>query len=184
MIAAGRSADHCKILPGALVTVGRTSEEAREKQALLDSFVHPESGLPNLSIRLGIDTSTFELDAPLPEIPPSNQSQSQRDTLVALARREKLTVRQLAQRMGGFGGLEIVGTAGEIADTMQSWLETGAADGFNIMFPTVPAGLDDFVDLVIPELRRRGIFRNEYEGTTLRAHLGLPRPENQFFPSR
>jgi len=180
--AAGRSAEHCKILPGALVTVGRTSEEAREKQALLDSLVHPESGLPNLSIRLGIDASTFDLDAQLPDIPPSNQSQSQRDTLVALARRETLTVRQLAQMMGGFGGLEIVGTAGEIADTMQSWLETGAADGFNIMFPTVPAGLDDFVELVIPELRRRGIFRDEYEGTTLREHFGLPRPGNRFFP--
>ena len=182
VIAAGRSADHVKILPGALVTVGRTSEEAREKKALLDGLVHPESGMPNLSIRLGIDASTFDLDAPLPEIPPSNQSQSQRDTLVALARREKLTVRQLAQQMGGFGGFEIVGTAGEIADTMQSWLENGAADGFNIMFPTVPAGLNDFVKLVIPELQRRSIFRKEYEGTTLRDHLGLPRPKNQFFP--
>jgi alkanesulfonate monooxygenase len=181
--AAGRSADHFKILPGALVIVGRTSEEAQEKKALLDSLVHPESGIPNLSIRLGIDSSTFDLDAPLPEIPRSNQSQSQRDTLVALARRKNLTVRQLAQLMGGFGGLEIVGTAGEIADTMQSWLETGAADGFNVMFPTVPDGLDDFVQLVVPELQRRGIFREEYEGMTLREHLGLPRPESRFFPS-
>ncbi len=180
--AAGRSADHCKILPGALVTVGRTREEAQDKKALLDSLVHPESGIPNLSIGLGVDASAFDLDAPLPDIPPSNQSQSQRDTLVALARRENLTVRQLAQSMGGFGGLEMVGTAGEIADTMQTWLETGAADGFNIMFPTVPAGLDDFVELVIPELRRRGIFREEYEGTTLREHFGLPRPGNRFLP--
>jgi alkanesulfonate monooxygenase len=181
---AGRSADHCKILPGVLVTVGRTRQEAREKQALLDGLVHPESGIPNLSIRLGIDASTFDLDAPLPDIPPSNQSQSQRDTLVSLARRKNLTVRQLAQLVGGFGGLEIIGTAEEIADTMQSWLETGAADGFNIMFPTVPTGLDDFVALVIPELRRRGIFREDYDGTTLREHFGLPRPENQFFPRR
>jgi alkanesulfonate monooxygenase len=77
----------------------------------------------------------------------------------------------------------MVGTAVEIADTMQSWLEGGAADGFNIMFSTVPAGLDDFVALVIPELQRRGLFRCEYVGTTLREHLGLPRPENRFFPS-
>jgi alkanesulfonate monooxygenase len=181
--AAGRLPGHCKILPGALVVAGRTSEEAREKKALLDSLVHPESGLPNLSIRLGIDASAFDLDAPLPEIPASNQSQSQRDTLVALARRENLTVRQLAQLMGGFGGLEIVGTAAEIVDTMQAWSEAGAADGFNVMFPTVPAGLDDFVELVVPELRRRGLFRDEYKGTTLREHLGLPRPENQFFRS-
>lgn len=180
--AAGRSADHCKILPGALVIVGHTTQEAREKKALLDTLVHPDSGLPNLSIRLGIDAAAFDLDAPLPEIPPSNQSQSQRDTLVALARAQNLTVRQLAQMMGGFGGLEIVGTAAEIADTMQSWLETDAADGFNVMFPTVPAGLDDFVTLVIPELQRRGLFRTAYAGTTLRDHLGLPRPDNQFFP--
>ena len=181
--AAGRSPDHCKILPGAMVTVGLTHEEAREKQALLDSLVDVESGLPNLSIRLGTDASGFDLDGPLPDIPLSNQSQSQRDTLVALARRENLTVRRLARMMGGFGGLEFVGTAGEIADTMQSWLETGAADGFNIMFPTVPTGLDDFVALVIPELRRRGIFRREDQGTTLRDHFGLPRPENRFFPN-
>jgi len=182
--AAGRLADHCKILPGALVIVGRTSREAREKKALLDSLVHAESGLPNLSIRLGVDASAFDLDAPLPDIPPSNQSQSQRDTLVALARRDNLTVRELARMMGGFGGLEIVGSAAEVADTMQAWLEAGAADGFNIMFPTMPAGLDDFVTLVIPELQRRGLFRTEYRGTTLREHLGLPRPENRFLPTR
>src|SRR6195952_4220294 len=147
--AAGRVADYFKILPGALVIVGRTSEEAQRKKALLDSLVHPESGVPNLSIRLGVDASLFDLDAPLPEIPPSNQSQSGRDTLVALARRKNPTVRQLAQLAGGFGGLEMVGTAVEIADTMQSWQESGACDGFNIMFPTVPAGLEDFVALVI-----------------------------------
>jgi hypothetical protein len=83
--------------------------------------------------------------------------------------------------VGGYGGLQMVGTAGEIADTMQEWLETDASDGFNVMFPTVPAGLDDFVELVVPELQRRGIFRREYAGSTLREHLGLPRPENQFF---
>jgi FMN-dependent oxidoreductase (nitrilotriacetate monooxygenase family) len=182
--AAGRSADQFKILPGALVVAGRTREEAQEKKALLDSLVHPESGVPNLSIRLGIDASKFDLDAQLPEIPRSNQSQSGRDSLVALAHRDKLTVRQLAQLLGGFGGLEMVGTPGEIADTMQSWLQTDACDGFNIMFPTVPSGLDDFVELVIPELRRRGIFRHEYEGTTLREHFGLPRPGNRFFPAR
>ena len=181
--AAGRSADHCRIMPGAMVIVGRTRDEALEKKALLDTLVHPESGLPNLSIRLGVDASGFDLDAPLPEIPASNQSQSQRDTLVALARRDNLTVRQLARMMGGFGGLEIIGTAGEVADTMQAWLETGAADGFNIMFPTVPQGLDDFVTLVIPELRRRGLVRGAYQGTTLREHFGLPRPDNRFVPS-
>ena len=139
--------------------------------------------MPNLSIRLGIDASGFDLDAPLPDIPQTNASQSGRDALVALARRQNLTVRLLAQLGGGYGGLQMVGTAGEIADTMREWLETDASDGFNVMFPTVPAGLDDFVDHVVPELQRRGLLRREYEGTTLRDHLGLPRPENCFFPT-
>ena len=182
MTALGRDPAHLKILPGALVVVGRTTAEAREKKALLDSLVHPESGVPNLSIRLGVDASGFDLDAPLPDLPQTNQSQSGQNTLVALARRDNLTVRQLAQLVGGYGGLQMVGTASEIADTMQDWLETEASDGFNVMFPTVPAGLDDFVDLVVPELQRRGIFRREYVGATLREHLGLPRPANQFFP--
>jgi alkanesulfonate monooxygenase len=183
MKALGRSPDHLKILPGALVIVAPTRAEAKEKQALLDSLVHPDSSIPNLSMRLGVDASGFDLDAPLPEIPQTNASQSGRDTLVALAKRDNLTVRQLAQMVGGYGGLQMVGTPGEIADTMQEWLETNASDGFNIMFPTVPAGLDDFVNMVVPELQRRGLFRREYEGTTLREHLGLPRPENRFFPT-
>ncbi|MDB5361908.1 MAG: Nrd protein, partial [Rhodospirillales bacterium] len=183
MAALGRAPGQLKILPGALVIAGQTSAEAREKKALLDSLVHAESGIPNLSIRLGVDASGFELDAPLPDIPETNQSQSGRATLVALARRDNLTVRQLATLVGGYGGLQMVGTPAEIADTMQQWLETEASDGFNIMFPTVPAGLDDFVELVVPELQRRGIYRRDYAGTTLRDHLGLARPENQFFPT-
>jgi alkanesulfonate monooxygenase len=181
MAALGRTPEQLKILPGALVVAGRTTEEAREKKALLDSLVHAESGIPNLSIRLGVDASGFELDAPLPDLPETNQSKSGQATLVALARRDNLTVRQLATLVGGYGGLQMVGTPVEIADTMQAWLETEASDGFNIMFPTVPAGLDDFVELVVPELQRRGIYRREYAGTTLRDHLGLERPENQFF---
>jgi alkanesulfonate monooxygenase len=101
--------------------------------------------------------------------------------VVALARRENLTVRQLAQRVGGYGGSAFVGTPASIADEMQEWLEREACDGFNIMFPTVPAGLDEFVDMVVPELQRRGIFRTKYEGVTLRENLGLPRVGNRFF---
>ncbi len=180
----GRLPDHLKILPGALVITGRTRQEARDKETLLDSLVHPESGVPNLSIRLGIDASEFELDAPLPDIPQTNASQSGRDSLVALARRENLTVRQLAQIVGGYGGLRMVGTPADIADTMQAWLEAEASDGFNVMFPTVPAGLDEFVEFVVPELQRRDIFRRTYAGATLRENLGLPRPDNQFFRGR
>ena len=95
--------------------------------------------------------------------------------------RENLSVRQLAQRLGGYSGLAFVGTPETIADEMQEWLFSEGSDGFNIMFPYLPAGLDDFVERVVPELQRRGIFRTEYEGPTLRDNLGLPRPKNQFF---
>jgi len=177
----GRDPDHLKILPGALVIVGETKAEAQDKKKLLDSLVHPDSGMGSLSIMLGTDASKFDLDAPLPDIPDTNASKSARERVVDLARRENLTVRQLAQHVGGYLGSAFVGTPASIADEMQDWLETEACDGFNIMFPTVPAGLDEFVDMVVPELQRRGIFRTEYEGTTLRENLGLPRPPNRFF---
>ena len=132
-------------------------------------------------MRLGTDASKFELDAPLPPIPPTNAGQSGRQAMVDLAARENLTVRQLAQRVGGYGGLTMTGTPAMIADQMEAWLMSNACDGFNVMFPFLPAGLEDFVDKVVPELQRRGLFRREYEGATLRENLGLPRPENHFF---
>ena len=178
---AGRDPSLIKILPGALVTVAETDDAAREKRALLDSLVHPDSGMAALSIALGTDARAFDLDAPLPDIPETNQSQSGRQRVLERARRENLTVRQLAMALGGYGGLSFTGSAKTIADEMQHWLESDACDGFNIMFPTIPGGVEDFVRWVVPELQRRGIFRKEYAGTTLREHLGLPRPSNKFF---
>jgi FMN-dependent oxidoreductase (nitrilotriacetate monooxygenase family) len=181
---AGRDPDHIKILPGCLVVVGDTAEEARRKRALLDSLVHPDSGIASLSIALGCDASVFDLDGPLPEIPESNASKSGRERVIERARRDNLTVRQLAQIAGSYGGLALVGTPAMIADQMEEWLYSDACDGFNIMFPWVPGGLDDFIDRVVPELQRRNLFRREYEGQTLRENLGLPRPENRFFEKR
>jgi FMN-dependent oxidoreductase (nitrilotriacetate monooxygenase family) len=178
----GRDPDHIKILPGCLVVVGDTAEEARNKRALLDSLVHPDSGIASLSIALGCDASVFNLDGPLPEIPESNASKSGRERVIERARRDNLTVRRLAQIAGSYGGLALVGTPEMIADQMEEWLLSDACDGFNIMFPWV--GLDDFVDRVVPELQRRHLFRREYEGRTLRENLGLPRPENRFFAKR
>jgi alkanesulfonate monooxygenase len=177
----GRNRDHLKILPGAFVIVGETLDEAREKRARLDALVHYESAIASLSISLGTDASKFDPDAPLPEIPETNDSKSGRERVVAMAAREKLTVRQLAQRLGGYSGLAFVGTPKTIADEMEQWLLEEACDGFNIMFPFVPEGLVDFVDKVVPELQRRDIYRREYEGRTLRENLGLPRPANRFF---
>ncbi|MBV8889727.1 MAG: LLM class flavin-dependent oxidoreductase [Alphaproteobacteria bacterium] len=179
--AAGRDPDHVKILPGCLVVVGDTAEEARAKRALLDSCVHPDSGIASLSIALGYDASGFDLDAPLPDIPESNASKSGRQRVVDRARRDNLTVRQLAQIAGSYGGLAMVGTPKAVVDQMEEWFFGAACDGFNIMFPWVPGGLDEFVDRVVPELQRRGLFRRKYEGRTLRENLGLPRPKNRFF---
>ncbi len=177
----GRNPDHLKILPGAFVIVGDTVEEARAKRAHLDSLVHYDSGIGSLNSALNFDVSGFDPDGPLPEIPPSNASQSARDRIVTLAAREGLSIRQLAARTGSYGGLAMVGTPKTIADDMERWLYEQGSDGFNIMFPYLPAGLDDFVDKVVPELQRRGLFRTEYEGATLRENLGLPRPANRFF---
>ncbi len=182
--AVGRDPDLIKIMPGALVVVGETVAEAQRKKDHLDSLVHADSGIASLSIALGVDASKFDLDGPLPEIPDTNQSKSGRERVVARAKRENLTVRQLASIMGAYGGAAIVGTPKTIADTMEQWLHERACDGFNVMFPWVPGGLDEFVDQVVPELQRRGLFRREYEGTTLRDHLGLPRPANQFFEDK
>ena len=182
MATAGRDPESMKILPGALVVVGATVEEARAKRAHLDSLVHYDSGIASLNGMLGYDVSGFDPDGPLPEIPPTNASQSARERIVATARRENLTIRQLAARAGSYSGTAFVGTPQSIADEMEHWLEAGACDGFNIMFPYLPEGLDDFVDKVVPELQARCVFRREYEGPTLRDNLGLVRPPNRFFP--
>jgi alkanesulfonate monooxygenase len=177
----GRDRDHLKILPGAFVVVGDTDEEARAKRARLDGLVHYDSAIASLSVILGVDASRFDPDEQLPPIPETNASKSGQQRLVETAKRDGLTVRQLAERVGGYGGLSFVGTPATIADKMHEWLETEGSDGFNIMFPFLPQGLDDFVDRVVPELQNRGIFRKDYEGHTLRENLGLPRPKNRFF---
>jgi FMN-dependent oxidoreductase (nitrilotriacetate monooxygenase family) len=178
----GRNPDHIKILPGAFVVVGSSLDEAKEKRARLDSLVNYDSSIAAVSMALGVDARQFDPDKPLPDdIPETEASKSGRERVIELGRRENLTVRQIAGRLGGYGGLGMLGTPSMIADQMEEWLVTEACDGFNVMFPYLPGGLDDFVDKVVPELQRRGIFRTEYEGTTLRENLGLPRPENRFF---
>jgi len=181
--AAGRNPEHLKILPAAFVVIGQSQQEAENKRARLDSLVDYDSAIASLSILLGTDAAKFDPDGPLPEIPETNASKSARERVVEVARRSGMTVRQLAQRAGGYSGLAFVGTANTIADQMEEWLTGGGSDGFNIMFSHLPEGIDDFVNEVVPELQRREIFRREYQGRTLRENLGLPRPANRFFAS-
>lgn len=179
----GRNPEHLKILPACMVIVADSKEEARQKRLKLDSLVHYESAIASLSIALGHDAAKYDPDGPLPDnIPESNAGQSSREKAIRVAREDNLTVRQLAQRLGGHSSTCIMGTPDEIADEMEEWLMTRGSDGFTIQFPYVPEGIDDFVDRVVPVLQKRGLYRTEYEGTTLRENMGLPRPDNQFFP--
>ena len=178
----GREPDHIKILPGVSYIVGKTEAEAQEKFEFLQSLIHPIVAREILSFMLGnVDLSPYDMDGPLPELPRSNGSQSTFDSITKLARTENLTIRQLGTRLAAARQrLLVVGTPEHIVDVMQDWFETGAADGFNILPPYMPGAFADFVDLVIPELRRRNLFRTEYTGTTLREHLGLPIPTGPY----
>lgn len=179
----GRHPDHMKIMPGLSTIVARSESEANEKYDYLQSLIHPIVAREILSTVLGgVDLTKYPLDGPMPtDLPLSNASQSTFKFALDLARKENLTVRQLAVRMAGARGKAVIkGTPAQIADIMEEWLVKEAADGFNIMPPYLPGALNEFVELVIPELQRRGLFRTEYEGRTLREHLGLPRPESRY----
>lgn len=174
----GRDPHSVQVLAGVLPFVGRTRAEAEEKAERLQDLIDPEVGLALLTSELGhVDLSGCDLDGPLPELPDSNSGRSRRDLLVRMAADEGLSIRQLYKRVAGSRGhRQVVGTAESVADELADWFESGAVDGFIVMPPSLPDGLDDFVGLVVPELRRRGLFRTAYEGTTLRDHLGLGRP--------
>lgn len=177
----GRSPEEIKILPGISPILGRTEAEARAREAELNALITPEYGLRQLSKMLDHDVTPYPLDGPLPDVGSFTEGgQSRFDLVVGLARREDLTIRQLIERLaGGRGHRVFAGTPVQVADELEQWFLGGAADGFNVMPATLPGGLEDFVDLVVPELQRRGLFRTEYTGTTLREHYGLARPANR-----
>lgn len=180
----GRSHDDLKIMPGVFPIVGKTEEEANEKQALLKELIPEKAGVGLLSSLISYDLSPYPVDGPLPDLPhisEINGGKSRFQLLKDIADREQLTIRQLYQHIAGARGhREIKGTPVQIADQLQEWFENEAADGFNFMPPYLPGGLDDFVEQVIPELQKRGLFRTEYNGNTLRDHLGLKRPLSSF----
>jgi N-acetyl-S-(2-succino)cysteine monooxygenase len=178
----GRAPDDLKIMPGVFPVVGRTEAEAQEKFEALQSLIDPVVGLGLLANHSGgFDFSRFPLDGPVPDLPETDGGKSRRVLLIDLARRENLTIRQLYLRIAGARGhWQLVGTPEQIVDQLEERFVNYGADGFNIMPPTLPGGLVDFVELVLPELRRRGLFRSEYAGRTLRDHLGLKRPVGRF----
>jgi alkanesulfonate monooxygenase len=181
----GRSPEHLVIMPGLNPIVGRTRREAEEKHRYLQSLIHPDVGLELLSNALAdFDLRPYDLDGPLPEaaynVTPKGSTTSFRNVL-SWARDENLTIRQLYQRFAGARGQRtVIGTAADIVDQMQEWFINRGVDGFLIQPSHLPGGLQDFIDLVIPELRERGLFRTEYNGTMLRDHLGLPRPRSRY----
>lgn len=175
----GRSEGDLKILPGVSPYVGRSEQEAREKFEQLQELIDPVLGVGLISAFLGnADLSAYPIDGPFPaDLPVGEGWKSRHELFNKLARRENLTIRDLYKRVAtGRGHWTLVGTPETIADQLEHWFTTGAADGFNVLAPTLPFGLKDFAELVIPELQRRGLFRTEYTGRTLREHLGLPRP--------
>ena len=181
----GRPPEALKIMPGLNAIVGRTKKEAEETHRFLQSKIHPDVGLELLSNQLGnVDLSKYDLDGPLPDVPESRYalaSQSSTRNIIRWAREEGLTIRQIYQRFAGARGQRtLIGTAVEIADDMEEWFRNHGVDGFLCHPSHLPGGLDDFVALVIPELQNRGLFRTEYEGTTLRENMGLERPPSRY----
>lgn len=178
----GRPPEHCKVMPGLSAIIGDTEAEAEEKYEELQSNIHPIVARDILGTVLGhFDLSPYPLDGPLPEITETSGSTSTLNELTQIARDENLTILQLAMRVAGARGKAVIrGTPAHIADFMEEWFVNHGCDGFNILPPVLPGGLNDFVDKVIPELQRRGIFRTEYAGSTLRENLGLPRVESRY----
>jgi N-acetyl-S-(2-succino)cysteine monooxygenase len=181
----GRRAEDMIIMPGLNTVVSSSEKEAAEKMEHLQSLIHPDVGKELLSNALGgIDLSSYDVDEPLPDhvISPEDRRTNPRYSYLF---KEKLTIRQMYQKYGAARGQRsVVGTAAQIVDQMELWFHGRAVDGYLIQPPVLPEGLNDFVKFVIPELQNRGLFRTEYEGTTLRENLGLRRPESRYAPAR
>lgn len=171
----GRQPDDIKIMPGISPIVGATEAEAKAKYRALQELIPDAVGVALLASYLSIqDLSAYPLDGPLPDMPPTNLIQSRQQLIIDLGKRENLSIRELARHFAGARGhWQVAGTAKQIADAMEERFSEGAADGFNVMAPLFPSGLEDFVTHVVPELRRRDLFREDYEGRTLRQNLGL-----------
>jgi alkanesulfonate monooxygenase len=172
-----RQPNDLKVLPGISVTVAKTVEEAQAKFDELQGLIHPDHGLAFLSRRIGHDLTSMDPDIPMPDLPAIDDVGTRSGQMLDLAKRENWTLRQLYQHFAAARGhMVLIGTPVMVADTMQKWFEEGACDGFNVIPSMFPDEFDSFVDLVVPELQRRSLFRTKYEGNTLRERLSLPIP--------
>lgn len=183
----GRNPDHILVMPGVSPFVGRTEAEAREKYDRLTSLILEEDGIALIKGLTGgtLDLTGVDLDGPLPPVGPTEGMKSRQALIRQIADENGFTIRQLYRHVASARGhFTVVGTPTQIADILEDWFHNEGADGFNILPPWLPTGLTDFVDLVIPELQRRGLFRTEYEGGTLRENLGLPFPETRWAAAR
>ena len=172
----GRDPNDVKILAGVMPIVGRTDAEAKAQLDLLQSWITDTSAIPLVSQRLGHDISGYPLDGPVPDFPQTERGQTFSKTLLELARRENMTLRDLYNLIAAAHGHWVIyGTPDRIADILEEWFLEGRADGYIVMPPFFPGAFDDFVDLVVPELQQRGLFRREYSGTSLLDHLGIRR---------
>lgn len=181
----GRDPDTIKILPGIVPVIGDTEDQARELDGELARLISPEYARRHLAARFKLPIEDLDLDSELPDDLPTEddiQGAKSRFTLIVnLARRERLTLRQLIERLGGGRGHRtFAGTAVQVADTIEEWFDAGAADGFNVMPAVLPSGLERFVAQVVPILQERGLFRADYTESTLRGHYGLERPHSRF----
>jgi N-acetyl-S-(2-succino)cysteine monooxygenase len=174
----GRSPDELAVLPGVMTIIGDSDAEARETLAKLQSWITSSNAATLVASRIGYDVSGHPLDGPVPPPPPDLNSRTFPAVLYEMAKREKMTLRDLYNLTAAARGHWVLcGTPQRIADTLEEWFTEHAADGFNMLPAWFPGGFSDFVDRVVPELQRRGLFRHEYQGTTLRDHFGLPRIE-------
>lgn len=176
----GRNPASVAIMPGLVTYLGSTEAEAQAKRDAIDELLPIEQSLAQLSTFIGQDCRDWELDAPVPQLPPPSQflgPQGRYATILRIVEAEKPTVRQLLGRLAAGGGhCTMVGTPDQVADDIERWFIAGAADGFNLMPPLLPGSLEEFIDQVLPILQRRGLYRTKYTATTLRGHLGLERP--------
>jgi len=170
----GRDPDKIKILPGITPIVGRTDEEAQELRARMKALIPEDLAVGYLMQHSGgLDLRNFDLNGPMPDMPPTNAGKSHQDAILSVARKGNLSILETARHFGEGSYLKMVGSPTTIADTMQEWLESGACDGFLVVASYFPRGVEDFTRLVVPELQRRGLFRKEYSGRHLREHLGV-----------